>query len=683
MTAKYPPISDKCPHMLHGGDYNPDQWLHRPDILDDDMRLMQLAGCNAMSIGIFAWAALEPAEGQFQFDWLDRTMDRLADAGGYAVLATPTAARPAWMSFKYPEVRRVTKDGRREPHRERHNFCRTSPIYREKATIINTKLAERYKDHPALIVWHINNEYNGGECHCELCYAAFRDWLRKRFNNDLDQLNHAWWTAFWAHTYTDWNQIEPHDHSVHGLALDWKRFTSDQTVDFFKHESQPLRDIAPDIPVTTNLMGFVHHLNYCDMAKACDVISWDAYPNWCQGNDEHVAAHTAMGHDLNRSLGGGKPFMLMECAPSSPQWGQPRKRKRPGMHRLSSLQAIAHGSDTVQYFQWRKSRGSHEKWHGAVVDHVGHESTRVFRDVAQLGDALAKLDDVVGTTVPAKVAIIHDWHNRWAIEIGGSFDSYSKYLQDLLDHYKQFWQRGIPVDIIESTADLSDYTLVVAPMLYMLREGVGKALADYVQAGGTLVTTYASGCVDENDLCFLGGFPGGELRDVLGIWNEELDILMPDERNPIVPADGNAMGLVGTFEGREFCAIVHAEGATTLASYGGEFYAGSPALTVNDFGKGQAYYLATRADGAFLDAFYGRLTEQLNITGAIDADLPAGVNAMTRTDGKATFTFVMNFNETTTTVGLGNTTYTDMLTGSDISGTLELPGYGAAVLRNG
>jgi len=257
MSAKYPPISSKIPRMLHGADYNPDQWQQYPDVLAEDIRLMKLARCNVMSVAIFAWTAIEPAEGAFSFDWLDRVLDTFAENGIYALLATPTGARPAWMSAKYPEVLRVASNRVRNLHGQRHNHCYTSPVYREKTTIMNQELAKRYANHPAIIGWHISNEY-GGECHCDYCQEAFRDWLRQKYDT-LDALNHSWWATFWSHTYTDWSQIESPapqgERFVHGQNLDWKRFVTDQTVDFCKHEIAPLRAVNADLPVSAQKRG--------------------------------------------------------------------------------------------------------------------------------------------------------------------------------------------------------------------------------------------------------------------------------------------------------------------------------------------------------------------------------------------------------------------------------------------
>lgn len=682
---KYSPINPKCPHFLHGGDYNPDQWKNTPEIWDEDMRLMKLAHCNAMSVGIFSWASLEPEEGKFEFGWLDEIMDKLAENGAYAVLATPSGARPAWLAAKYPEVLRVLPNRQRILFGERHNHCYTSPVYREKTRLINQKLAERYKDHPALLAWHISNEY-GGECHCELCQQAFREWLKKKYDNDLDKLNHAWWTGFWSHTYTDWDQIQspaPHgERSIHGLNLDWKRFVTHQTIEFMKNEIAPLREITPDVPVTTNFMGTYTGLNYWKFAPELDVISWDNYPRWHgEEPDWELAYKVAFVHDINRSLKGGKPFMLMESTPSMTNWMQVAKLKRPGMHLLSSIQAVAHGSDTVQYFQWRKSRGCVEKFHGAVVDHCGHENTRVFRDVAEVGKVLEKLDPIIGTTVRPEVAIIYDWENRWAIDdVKGLIQDKKDYLLTCQSHYRPFWKNGVPVDVIDMDCDFSDYKVLIAPMLYMVRPGVAERIEKFVEAGGTFITTYWSGIVDENDLCFLGGFPG-PLRKVTGIWSEEIDALYDTDVNHVVLENGNPLGLKGEYEARQLCDLIHAETAQVLATYKDDFYAGRPALTVNSFGKGKAYYIAFRNNGDFLDDFYGALIRDLNLKRVIDTDLPQGVTAQMRTDGERVFVFILNFVPEERQVDLKGMRFKDMLTGESVTGCISLPAYGIKILE--
>lgn len=687
MTKRYAPISSKLPVFMHGADYNPDQWLDSPEVLEEDIRLMKLAGCNVMAVGIFAWAALEPEEGRFEFGWLDRVLDRFAEEGIYAWLATPSGARPAWMSEKYPEVLRVGANRVRNLHGARHNHCYTSPVYRVKVTVMNRKLAERYANHPAVVGWHISNEY-GGECHCDYCQEAFRGWLQNKYGS-LDGLNKAWWTSFWSHTYTSWSQVEspaPHGESmVHGMNLDWKRFVTDQTVDFCKHEIAPLREINPDLPVTANMMDLFEGLNYWKFADVLDVISWDAYPTWhdqgMEGNEGRLAAWFSMNHDIFRSLKGGQPFMLMESTPSLTNWQGVSKMKRPGMHKLSSLQAVAHGSDTVQYFQWRKSRGSSEKFHGAVVDHVGHEHTRVFRDVAEIGATLGKLTEVIGTSVPAEAAVIFDWENRWAVkDAQGPRNMGIHYEETVLQHYRALWEQGVPADVVSMDADFSKYKLVIAPMLYMVRPGVGERIERFVDKGGTFVGTYWSGIVDENDLCYLGGFPG-PLRKTLGIWAEEAEGLYDHDRNGIALSEDNALGLGGVFESHELCELIHLEGAEPLGVYTDDFYAGRPALTVNKLGAGRAYYLATRAKEPFYDAFYGAIVAELGLARAVESELPAGVTAQVRTDGEQDYVFLLNFSGKPQTVALDNRAYTDMETGDAAGSEVTLATHGVAVLK--
>ena len=658
----------KLPFLGHGGDYNPDQWLDRPDILEEDIRLMKLAGCNLMSVGIFAWAALEPKEGEYNFGWLDGVLDRLHANGISVFLATPSGARPAWMSRKYPEVLRVREDGGRNFHGGRHNHCYTSPVYRGFVRRINRALAERYGHHPAVVGWHISNEY-GGECHCELCQQAFREFLKNRYGT-LERLNHAWWTGFWSKTYDDWDELRGPsrvgEQAVHGLNLAWQRFVTHQTADFIRAEAEPIRELTPHLPITTNLMELYGQLNYFELVEELDFASFDSYPKWGGSDEEWTATCAAFNYDWMRSLK-GKPFALMESTPSQVNWHEVCKLKKPGMHLLSSLQAVAHGADTVQYFQWRKSRGAAEKFHGAVVDHAGHEHTRTFRDVRAVGAALEKLADVRGAMPENRVALLFDTENRWALEDCQGPRADLKYMDTVLEHYRALKRLGVGVDIVDETRDLSPYRLVAAPMLYMLRPGAAERLEAFVSSGGTAVFTAYTGRVDEDDLCFLGGFPG-PLRKLTGIWAEETDALYDDERNGIVMAVGRRYAC-GTI-----CDLIHAETAEALGTYADDFYAGEPCVTVNAFGAGQAYYVATRPDVDFLDDFYGELVGKTGVPRALPG-LPKGAQATWRGDTL----FAMNFNAHPVEVELPEGM--DLLTGAAVGGMTPLPPLGICVIR--
>lgn len=696
MNNKFKAAQDKVKGFWHGGDYNPDQWLRYPEIIKKDYHLMKLAHCNVFSLNIFGWSSIEPEEGKYNFDWLDNIMDELASQGSYVILATPSAARPAWMSQKYPEVLRVQSNRQRNLHGQRHNHCYTSPIYRKKTKDINRILAERYKNHSALIMWHVSNEY-GGECHCDLCQNAFRLWLKEKYGT-LEELNHAWWTTFWSHTYTDWSQIEspaPHGEKfVHGHNLDWKRFVTDQTIDFYKNEVVPLHEVTPDIPVTTNFMGDYPHmspflgLDYHKFAKEVDVISWDTYPAWHNVNQgtADLSSDVAFMHDLYRSLK-KQPFLVMENTPSLVNWHQVNKPKRPNMHKLVSLQAVAHGADSNLYFQWRKGRGASEKFHGAVVDHAGHENTRVFREVAEVGKVLEKISEVVGSTIESEVAIIYDWENQWAIDdLQGLKLEGKKYIETCQAHYKVFWEKGIPVDIVAPEEDLSKYKLVVAPMLYMIRPGVSNNLESYVASGGTLVSTYWSGIVNESDLTFLGGFPG-PLKNLLGIWAEEIDSLYDSEAVELLFTGDEALDIgklsdEGHYFARDYCEVIHAETAVVLAEFQSEYYKGMPAVTVNEFGAGRAFYIASRNEQRFLDDFYYRVGTKLGLRRVLDVELPKGVSVSSRSHGKTNYTFVMNFNETIASLTLPvGEIYLELISGNKVTGDIKLDPYEVMILK--
>lgn len=681
--TKFAPLFPKVAALLHGADYNPEQWENYPGIIEKDITMMQQAKCNVMSVGIFSWAKLEPREGEYDFAWLDAVIEKLYAAGIHIFLATPSGARPAWMSQKYPEVLRIGRDRVPALHGGRHNHCMTSPVYREKTLKINRLLAERYSQHPAVLGWHISNEY-GGECHCGLCQQKFRDWLKARYKT-LDALNHAWWSTFWSHTYTDWSQIESPapqgEVSIHGLNLDWRRFNTAQVSDFCRHEVAPLKAVNADLPVTTNFMEYFYDYDYWQLAKEIDFISWDSYPMWHREKEETtLACYTAMYHDMMRSLKGGKPFVLMESTPSTTNWQPISKLKKPGMHILSSLQAVAHGADSVQYFQWRKSRGSVEKFHGAVIDHVGHLDTRIGREVSKLGDMLARLSVVVGCRTEARVAIIFDQQSRWAMDdAAGPRNMGLEYEKTVNEHYRPFWEKGIAVDVIDADQPLSQYALVIAPMLYMVRQGFAERAEAFVAEGGHLVTTYWSGIVDETDLCFTGGFPG-PLRKLLGIWAEEIDCLGEGERNLVQGLAGNASGLQGPYQVRHLCELLHTETAQALATYRDDFYAGRPAVTVNRFGNGKAWHVASRNDLQFQRDFFAGIINELALPQAVDADFPPGVVATARTDGESTWVFVQNFTAQQQLVTLPEG-YTDSMTDAAAVGETVLLPWDCRVLK--
>lgn len=640
--------------ILHGSDYNPDQWLDRPDILEKDIELMKKAKMTSMSLGIFSWSAYEPTEGEFHMDWLKDIMDKLYENGIYTILATPSGARPAWLDKKYPECMRVGADDHRAHHGVRHNHCMSSPKFREKTGIIINKIIDTVGKHPGLAMWHLSNEF-GGECFCPLCKKKFQDYLANKFDNDINKLNKAWWTGFWSHTYNDFSQIEPPylngEFSVMGLNLEWKRFTTWNTTDYMKSEIDIIRKRTPNIPITTNFMQLFPGLDYRVMAKELDVISWDSYPVF-HNNYETMAdtmAHNSFDHAVMRSLKKNQPFMLMECAPGLVNWHEYNKLKRPGVHKLFSTQAVACGSDTVQYFQWRKSRGSFEQYHGAVVDHIGTDDTRVFKEVAEVGAMLDSLSNVKGTIVKPKAALIFDWDNMWAIDnMRGLSDKTKNYAKTCIQIYHEFLKLGIDMNVVASDDNLDDYNVVIAPMLYMLRPGASDNLKAFVKRGGQLMATYLTGYVDDNTLCYLGGFPGDGLSELFGVISEEIDTYYDSDENSATFTDGHKAII------HDYAEILRVSDTDILAKYDKDFYAGTPAITCKNFGKGKAYYVGARID---MDSMSGLFKTMLKETNTTYLTLPAGIEYHKREDesGKA-IEFYLNVTENEITFNMTDNT---------------------------
>lgn len=667
--------------FLHGGDYNPDQWRWRPGTLDEDIEMMKAAHVNVVSMGMFSWSAIEPQEGVYDFSWLDEAIDKLYDNGILVFLSTPSGARPAWLAKKYPEVLRTDKFQVKQVFGERHNHCFTSPIYRAKVKEINQKLAERYKDHPGVVLWHISNEYEG-ECHCNLCQEAFREWLKNKYK-DLDALNRAWWTGFWGHTFTEWDEIHSPtpigDWSLDGLNLDWRRFVTDQTVDFYRMEVEAVREITPDRPVTTNFHDFPNPsegLNYWKFAPYLDIVSWDNYPYWHNetNSDAVEGARRDFIHEINRSLL-GKPFLLLESCPGATNWQEVSRLPKPGVIALQSMQAVAHGADSVQYFQIRKSLGASEKFHGALIDHYPSKDVRVFKEIQGLGEDLSKLDELIGANVDAKVAIIYDWENRWAIDnIQGLNENRKEYFKMCINHYFPLWSKGIGVDAIDMEQDLDKYDVLIAPLLYMVSEDLAERIKEFVARGGTFITGPFTGVVDEDQLAYMNGRPG-PLREIAGIWAEETDSLYDSQFNKIVKA-----GEGKSYKAKWFCDLLHLEGAEALYEYGEDFYAGSPAVTVNSYGEGKVYYFATVMEQDFYDDFYKEFINENMESLAIE--LPEGVGASVRENEESKFIFIANHNNENVKFNLVESAY-DILSEQELSKdtVVEMPAYSYKVYK--
>ena len=639
-------------HFLHGGDYNPEQWLDRPDILKKDIEYFKKAHINTVSMGMFSWAVLEPEEGRYNFDWLEDVINNLYKEGIYTILSTPSGARPKWMADKYKEILRVDPDRTRRFFGGRHNHCYTSPVYREKIYNINKKLSEHFGKHPAVILWHISNEY-GGECHCPLCQEKFREWLKEKYGT-IENLNSSWCTTFWSHTYNSFDQIESPspkgENALHALTLDWKRFVTDRTVDFMRHEISAIRAGGSELPATANLMYDYDGLDYKKFKDVMDIVSWDNYPSWHKKAEYTTAVDGAMQHDLMRSIRKA-PFLLMESCPSATNWKPINKLKKPGMHLAASLQAVAHGSDSVLYFQLRQSQGASEKFHGAVIDHYGGDDTRVFREVTEVGEALEQIREIVGSEIKCQAAVLYDRENDWALkDAQGPRNEDMHYQECVQKQYRALRRKGCNTDIITMEHDLSDYKLVTVPMAYMFYHGYAEKLCAFAENGGTLVISYWSGLVNETDKCYLEGTPHG-LMEAAGIRTEEIDALYDWEENHGIPETGNHLGITKSYTCKNLCELAKVSDAEVMMRYSEDFYQGYPVLTHKKYGKGHVYYVAADMEAAFYEDFLGRAADEAGVDTPLDF-VPEGVSVTTRETEDTEYLFIQNFAGKTETVSV-------------------------------
>jgi beta-galactosidase len=632
--------------ILYGGDYNPEQWTR--ETWQEDMRLLALAGIDILTINVFSWAMLQSSEDEYDFSVLDAVVETVRKAGMKICFATGTAAHPAWMARKYPEILRVNSDGSKRKFGGRQNSCPNSPVFRLYSTRLAQKLAERYGKLDNLIAWHISNEY-GGVCYCENCEKAFRKWLQQKYKT-IAALNEAWNTSFWGHTYYDWDDIVSPSHlseewSVNRTtcqiqSIDYRRFNSDSLLDCCLAEAKVLKEITPHIPVTTNMMGTFWDLDYFKWGKNLDFISWDNYPS-----PDTPYTRTAMNHALMRGCGGGKPFFLMEQTPSVTNWQPYNSLKRPGIMRLWSYQAVAHGSDTVMFFQMRRSRGCCEKFHGAIIDHCGHENTRVFQEAAALGAELKKLgDSFTGSRPSCEAAVLFDWDNWRAAALSAGPTRDMNYPEEIFRFYDALARQNISADIIGLETPLDNYKILFAPVLYMIKPGIKDKLTVFVRNGGILVTTYFSGMTDEHDLVTTEGYPG-ELRSLCGLWVEETDALPTGQFNELIFTDGH---LAGTWKADLLCDIIHTEGAQTIARYADDFYAGTPAVCRNRYGNGYVWYFGSRPETALADRFTAMICDGCGIKPVFPRQ--EGIEAARRIKGETEFIFVLNHNKTETEI---------------------------------
>lgn len=628
-------MSNRKLPLLYGGDYNPQQW--EESIWDEDYEIFNDLNINVLSLGVFTWSMLQNNLEEYDFSELDKIVDRSVKENRYFMMASATAAVPAWLVHRYPGVMRVDFFGRQKKFGQRHHFCPNSVAYKYYASQLVHQIGKRYASNPRLIAWHINNEYGSGDyCYCEECEANFRIWLQKKYRT-IDNLNDAWYGHFWSHLFYDWDEIvSPSAISEHygndknftafqNITLDYARFMSDSFLELYKMERDILKSYNEKIPATTNLMGTFKLLNYHKWAQEMDIVAWDNYP-WEMRDEDLVSLQHRLMFSLKK-----KPFYLMEQTPTTTAWRPSNPVRRPGVVRLWSYQAIAHGSDSVMFFQMRQNLGESEKYHGAIINHAGDRDTRILKELQQLGNELKFLsEEELGYPQKSKIALVFDWEDWWAIEMTDGPSRHLNYVNTLRKYHKYFFDRNINVDIVSEKDSFENYDCILAPLKHMMSDEYAFKIRQFVRQGGFYISGYMSGEVDKNNLLHPITRPG-QLKDVFGIEIDDVDTLEPNNKITIKDTAGNIGYTQHIFK------VLKLKEAKAIYRYADQFYEGEPAVSINDYGLGHAVYIGTDLSE---DTLHNLLDQLID-----NSSLKTELEIVYRENKDNKFKFVLNHSE--------------------------------------
>jgi len=659
-----------------GVDYYPEHWPE--ERWPEDARLMAEASVNVVRLAEFAWSLLEPQPGRFEFDWLDRAIEILTRHDIQVILGTPTASPPPWVMATMPDAYKANANSQRVTYGNRREYCPTHAGYRQRGCMITRAMAAHYVDHPDVIGWQIDNELSG-RCYCSNCQTGFQNWLRDHYES-LDRLNSAWGTAFWSHIYTQWSQIPvPLDTGGvpnPGLELDYYRFISDTYVSFQQEQVDILRQACPSHFITHNFMGFgFDQINYYDLAKSLDFVSWDNYPRTGWHLKKEVnPAYIALGHDTIRGFK-GKPFWLMEEQAGSGGWQTLGVNPRPGEMRLWTYQAIAHGADAMVYFRWRTARyGTEQYWHGMLYHHG--QPGRRYEEFKVIGLELERVGvQFLGAENRNQVALVLSYDARWAFQ-GQPNHADFKYPALFTSYYKALHRTNVGVDIVPPNADLSQYSLVIAPALYILTQVAADNLRDFVQNGGMLITTARSGVKDEAN-AVVDGFLPGLLAVICGVEVEDYDVLSADMT---VPLELALPGFVSrSAQAWLWFETLRPTSAQVVACYQHEYFSGKPAITLNKYGRGQTLYVGSLGTDGLHEILVDWALETSGIRPVMSA--PPGIEITERWQGDRRLLFFLNHMEVEQEIPIQQS-YVDLISGAVIKDNMKIAPFGVSVLED-
>ena len=669
--------------MIYGVDYYPEHWpVERWPI---DAKMMKEANINIVRLAEFAWAKMEPEEGQYDFSWLDRAIDVLSNEGIKVILGTPTAAAPKWLMDKHPDIYPKDFYGLTKGFGTRRHYCASNEVYREYSKKITIVMANHYKNNSNVIAWQIDNEF-GAQCYCESCHDKFKKWLRRKYDA-IDILNDEWGTVFWSQTYRNFDEIPmplyaacdgfsqnvgsgdtlstPYNHNP-GLLLDFFRFSSDNIVEYQKLQIDEIRKTS-SLPITHNYMGHFSEIDYYNLGKDLDFISWDCYPNNMWGKSSYK--DVSMAHDLMRGIK-NQNFWMMEQQSGPCGWQSMGDTPEPGQVRLWTYQAIAHGAEAMVYFRWRACTfGTEQYWYG-ILDHDGIGRRR-YREIKEIGNELQALSEVfVGSENKVETAIIKSFDNFWSHR-GHPHNSKFNYNQLLGSYYSALISNNINTDVTSVDVDFLKYKLVIMPAFNLMTEEIGKKCEEYVRNGGALLITFRSGTRTWNNRMTTMTVPG-LFKDMAGVELEEFDSIN----------FGRTVSVKGEFgigTASMWCDVLKCNGAKALAVYDSNYYKGTAAVTVNKYGEGSVYYVACDLDEVAMENLISVIAKSEKINPVLKDKIPGVETIKKEKDGK-TYLMILNNNPVCVEISIDGE-YTDLLTGAIIKNKINISSYGVVILE--
>lgn len=578
--------------MWLGVDYYPEQW--DASLLEQDLDTIVELGCNVIRIAEFSWHLMEKQEGQYDFSFFDRVIEKAKERNLKVIMGTPTATIPAWLAKKHPDILSEFEGGKKRAFGGRHVYCFNSPHMYAYSEKIIRELVEHYKDEESIVAWQIDNEigHEGSDvCYCENCQKAFQTYLSKKFAGDMDALNETYGTTFWSQEYNTFDEIPTPSETIttHNPALrqDWERFRSQSIVDFMAFQAKLIKEIAPEAVVMHDFPGggLGKHVDYSKVAKTLDQAAYNNYPVW-GGQKEPIAPHEiAFALDYIRGLK-GENFWITEAIMGAQGHDVTGFLPRPNQAKMWSYQSMAHGADSLMYFRYRGATKGAEQFCYGIID-ADNVKRRKFYEVQSFFHDIIKYREAMEAPVKNEAAIVYDYDSLASFRIQRQSILLDP-AAEMQKFYKAFYDQNVGVDVIPEDRDFSSYKVVILPQMIITKPEMEEKVEAFVKNGGTVIVTYRHAVKDADNNVPFGETLPVHYNALAGLTVEETESLQDYDAFPVV-GSGVFEGVEGT--GGIFRDMIKVQDAEVLFRYADAFYLEFAAVTRKQTGRGTLYYV--------------------------------------------------------------------------------------------